>query len=455
MMTQKMLLATVLLAGGCAMQPAWPGPEKTAQQAIGIDHAIELRVEPGPVDVLDPSLSSSLSLSQAMEQTLRHSPAIQMALWRVRESLASAKQTRLLPNPMVSVMIRWPDSGGPMVEAGIAAELLSLLKRPGQIKAADHQLRAASAQAVIVILDELAQVQSQYAQVQSLDALTPVLQSRLQLLEQMVSLAQSRLEAGEGTRVDVTTLTAQRVELRIELAQQELAQRDARLALARLIGRPSDQAHWSLDPWQLPEAAVLDETSWLVAAMQHRPELQASLAQLQAMGAQVKLTRLGWIGDNEAGIEAERSDGQWAVGPAIALAIPIFDWGQAQRDITQAQRTQATHEYLATQRSIIQEVRQAHAAYASSRSVLHQLESELIPLLHRRQEEVASAYRAGQSDALAVILSQNDLQAASARLIELKQATTQSLIRLTRAIGGPGHIPQAQAVPTHTHPAQD
>lgn len=452
MHTRSLLMSCLLLAAvtGCSAGPKWPDPEKQISQAMHIDNALELRVEPGPIDVSTPDLENHLSLSQAMEQVLRHSPTIQRALWRVREAQAEAKQARLLPNPILSVMIRWPEGGGsPMVEAGLTAELLSLLKKPGQIRAADHQMRAVSAQAVVAILDELTQLQLLYAQIQALDALTPILEQRLNLLEQMVSLAQSRLEAGEGTRVDVTTLSAQQVELKIELALQQQAQQQARLELARRIGRPSAQASWSLDVWQLPKVDLQDETPWLLMAMQYRPELQAAVSELEAMGARVKLNRLDWIGSNDAGIEAERSEGHWAIGPTAMLALPIFDWGQAQRKVTHAQRQQAVHQYLETQRQIIQEVRQAYITYTSNRRVLEQIESQLLPLLNRRQEEVASAYRAGQSDALAVILSQNDLQAANARLIELRQSTAESFIRLTRAIGGPGRVPSSNLKPLH------
>lgn len=52
-----------------------------------------------------------------------------------------AKQARLLPNRM-SVVFRWPQGGGsPEVEAGLAADLVSLLSRPGRLTAADSRLR--------------------------------------------------------------------------------------------------------------------------------------------------------------------------------------------------------------------------------------------------------------------------------------------------------------------------
>lgn len=426
---------------GCASQPEWPGPEQQGAALTGIDDAIQIQTQAQAAD-LPGDLGSELSLVTALREALVHSPALQSSLWRVRQAQAQAHQARLLPNPVLSVMIRWPEAGGsPMVEAGLAAELLSLLKWPDRINVADHQLQAASSQVLVTALDVLSQTQEAYARAQSLQAILPILDQRLQLTQEMVSLAQSRLEAGEGTRVDLTTLQAQVAELRLELLEQKLSRDQAMLALARLLGRPSAQTDWTLESWQLPEVGTATEQDWLHAAMEQRPQLQAARWELKALGAEVKLSQWGWLGSNDAGVSAEREagSGDWGVGPAAAIALPIFDWGQAQKNLATARRTEAEHLYTQLHRQVIQEVREAYAAWTSSRQVLAELEDQLVPLLVRREEEVLAAYEAGASDALALVLAQNDLQAARARLVNGRERASQALIRLQRAAGGPGN----------------
>lgn len=450
MKTQVLLLCTLLSAAGCAMEARWPEPEQRIIQATGLSNAIELRIDPGPADADQPILDNYLSLTQAIEDALHQSPQIQMALWRVRSAQAQTHQARLLPNPVLSVMVRWSEGGGtPMVEAGLAADLLSLLNKPGEIDLADNQLRAASAQAVTAALDVLAELQTVYAQVQSQDALIIVLEEQLRLVKQMVDLSQSKLEAGEGTRVDVTTLDSQRIELQVVIAQHRLLHRQNRLALARLIGSPTSNADWTLAPWTLDAAmhqTSLEESQWLKTAMEHRPELQALISQLAAAGAQVKLTNLFWIEGGDQGASAEReSQGDWSIGPAIAVPLPIFDWGQAKRKQAKALRTQSLYELQAATRQVIQEVRQAHIAWKHSLQILKQVEDELIPLLLRREDETSAAYRAGQIDVLSVILARNDLQASQAKQIELKRQTAEAFIALQRAAGGPGRVAAAAA----------
>src|SRR5690606_35135715 len=100
--------------------------------------------------------------------------------------------------------------GEPTIEAGLTAELLSLLQRPGRISAADDRLRAAGAEAVTTVLDVLAEVQRQYAQVAALQASLPLMEQRRDLVTRMWRLAHDRLEAGEGGRLEVVTLDAER-----------------------------------------------------------------------------------------------------------------------------------------------------------------------------------------------------------------------------------------------------
>lgn len=448
MKTQVLFLCTMLAATGCAMQAQWPEPERQAQLATNLQNAIELRIAPGPTHITESIADNHLTLTQAVNEAMHNSPSIQMALWRVRAAQAQTHQARLLPNPVLSVMVRWTEGmGTPMVEAGLAADLLSLINKPGEIDFADNQLRAVSAQSVTVTLDVLLELQTVYAEVQAQDSLLSVLYEQLRLVKQMGDLSQSRLEAGEGTRVDVTTLDSQRVELAVQIAQQKVLLRQNRYRLARLIGRPQSDATWTLDPWTpttvQPKGMATDEPLWLQTAMAHRPEIQAITSQLAALGAQVKLTDLLWIGGGDQGVSAERDTGRdWSIGPAIAVPLPLFDWGQAKRKQAKAMRIEAFYELQSTTRQIIQEVRIAHIEWTESLLMLAQVRDELVPLLQRREEETAAAYRAGQIDVLAVILAEKDLQAAQATLIDLKRQAAFALIQLQRAAGGPGYAPQ-------------
>jgi outer membrane protein TolC len=101
----------------------------------------------------------------------------------------------------------------------------------------------------------ISEVQERYVDAQTSAALLPLLEERLGLVERLVTTSQARLDAGEGTRSDLVTLQAQRVELQVAIDRARLDERTSRLRLARLIGEPSGAAAWGLDPWTGARAA--------------------------------------------------------------------------------------------------------------------------------------------------------------------------------------------------------
>jgi cobalt-zinc-cadmium efflux system outer membrane protein len=233
-----------LLAAACGSVGDSPRLNETAAVAAAQATRAVAATEPivfdstgGSVDAGAPS-PETLSLAEAVRRALATHPDIQAALSRVRAAQAEVDQAALFPNPVLSVSIRGAFEGKTAIEAGLAEDLVAFLTRPGRISAADSRLRAASAPAVSTTLDVLADVQQRYAAVLARDELMPVLEERRRLLARLLSLAESRLRRGEGTRLDVTTLNAQRVQLEVEVKEEQLARRQERLGLTRLIGQP-------------------------------------------------------------------------------------------------------------------------------------------------------------------------------------------------------------------------
>lgn len=428
---------TLILVASCAARVAAPDAAGEIAHAIGSTSSIELRVEGGPVDA--PSQGAErLTLADAVKLAVDRSARLQGALAQVRVALADAQQARLLPNPILSFVLRFPEGGGSAdVEAGVSAELAAILKRPRRIDAADKHLRAAVANAVAVGLDVVIDIRERYAAVQSSDELLPLLRERAVLLDRLLEVARSRLELGESARVEVTTIQTQRVELDIDIADAELDRREARVALARAIGEPSAAAEWQLDAWAPTPTQTAGEQAWIGAALKRRPEIQAHVLELAALGDEAALAALAlWDGSSIA-VEAERDGGDWSLGPGIALPIPIFDLGDARRDRANAQIVAARHDLVELSRQVVEEVRHAFARFTVASSSLARVRDELLPLQRQRREEVESIFLGGQTDVTVLLLAERDLQATQARLVQLEQRAAQSLAELERAVGGP------------------
>lgn len=429
-------VGTIILTG-CASPPPSIDPELAASNALALREgdAIAFRTEGAPVD--EPTTApASLSLKEAVRLSVLRSPSLQAALARVRVAQADAQQARLLPNPILNIGLRFPESGGSaIIDAGLSADLIAVLRQPGAITVADAKLRAVATEAVTAALDVATSAMERYYTVQAIEASLVVLRERTDLLQRLLDLADARLRAGEGTRLDVVTLSTQRVTLDAEIADRELELHDERLALARLIGQPSSDAGWTVDAWEASTVhASLAEQDALRLALQHRPEIQQREYALQALGAERRQANWNPFDDADVGINAER-DGDWSFGPAGSVPLPLFDTGEAGRRRADALLVEAKHQLVETRRSVIEEVRRAHAMVAGTRANLDRVDRELIPLQTARLEQAEAQFKAGQTDITALLLAEQDLRAARAQRVDLQRRVAVASVRLFRSIG--------------------
>lgn len=434
--TRTMFALTVLiLAVSCSQRPRPDVPE-AARRATGLSNAIFFDTSGGQLDVPGEAIET-LTLPQAVRMAVTSDPKLQQALAKVRESEADADQSRLWPNPVITFVIGLRRKESAFINASLTEDLLAFLSQPKRISAADDRLRTTAADALTAVLETIAVVQMQYAAVQADDAQLQVLQERHRIIEQLLRVAQARLDIGEGTRLDVLTLDTQRVALEADMADRQLLRTTDRLALARLTGRPSGPADWRLTPWQVPNPRSLPESRWIAAALVQRPELQSQRWELAALGDEVALARLSWLNGSLVGPEVER-DPTWWEGPSFQTPVPIFDWGQARVRKARAAQIEARHKLTDVRRHIVEEVRRSYATFAQAQSALGKTESELVPLARRRREQAEAAYQAGESDLATLLLAEGGLQDAQQKLIDIQLKLSVALIELQRSVGGSG-----------------
>lgn len=422
---------------GCSPMPEIEPVTDRAERSLMTGEPLVVQSTGEPLDVPD-VVPNPLTMDEALRLTLRHNPSIQAALTRVRQAESDARQTRLLPNPVIGVSLKFPTGGGQSVlDADLSAELLSLLTRPGRIEAVDHRLRAASAEALATVLDAAVQLQRQYVDVRSLDARAEIAVARRDLLQQVVEISTARLEAGETSRLDVLTARGELAELDSEIVEIQSDKQRARITLARLLGQPSNAADWELSPWELPPTPSLDQPQWVRLALTHRPELEAIRWELEALGQEVELAQAETIFGGEIGVTAERED-EWSIGPSVSLPLAIFDTGAVEKQRREALVAEQSHELTRTGRMVIEEVRQALVSLDAAESALHAVQEQLLPLQTQRMQQAQDAYRLGLSDLTSLRLAEQDLQAARSRVIDLQQQVSHARLDLDRAVGGSG-----------------
>lgn len=242
----------------------------------------------------------------------------------------------------------------------------------------------------------------------------------------------------------------------MDIADREAGRIDARLTLAELIGQPSGPTDWRLSAWEPTEPVNGNEASWVAAALEARPEIRAQGWELAALGDEAAVAGLAVLGGGEVGVRAER-DVTWTVGPAVAVPLPFFDWGQARRAKADAERLAARHQLTELQRKAVQDVRRAYSAYASANGTLRMARQDLLPLQERRAAQVQASYQGGETDVTALLVAGEDLQETRAKVVDLQKKALLARHKLIRAVGGTGPADRAGGggIPSPTTPRSE
>ncbi len=432
------LTAAAIGLGGCVAAPPDLDPSRLAADAVGLIETVDLRGDAGPLDATTSSTAKPLTSARAAELAVRENSAVQAALADVRVALAQARQARLIANPVLSLNLRFAGGGGEdIVEAGLAQPLIELLSRPARAGAADARLRVAVANAVTAALDTLADARRAHARVVAADARLGVLEQQAELLGQLLELARARWEGGEASTLDVAGFEAGRAAVDIDLLDANADRIAARLTLLRQIGRPSGDPEFATKAADASPTGpgLADLADWMRTASRQRPDLQAAVFELQALGQDVRLAKWSVFEGLEIGIESE-TEGATTIGPAIGGPIPLFDLGGPREDSAQAEVLAARHRLLGLQRDAVEAVRQAHAAATAADRAADQTASRLLPAARQRVEQTRQAFEAGFAGVTDTLVAQQDLLNAESRLMESRLRQRLARIDLERAAAG-------------------
>jgi len=412
----------------------------------GLTDAIVFR-ESDPSQPIPPATTDHLGLAQTVRLALQNDSRVRSAMEHIRMAEADSEQARLLPNPILVLDMRFPEKSGPITfETELSEDLISILEKPRAISEADNRLRESVSNGLATVLDLIVETREAYASAQSLDAEIAVAQERESIFARLSDLANKRLKAGEGNRLDLLTFQAQHLQAITDLEDFRLASREQRITLARLIGDPHGPAEWALDPWIPPSGAGAAEWAWIDTALANRPEILARRWELAALGDEQVIAGYSPLAGTTVGSHAEH-DPNWRTGPLITVPLPIFDFGQAANKKAQAAYRAALYDLEQERLMAIEETRRAYANCIASQETLRQATEQLLPVQQEERRQTELAYQSGDAILPTLLLAETDLRSTQLKIAELQENVTVAIVHLERAAGGAGVARTMEAPP--------
>jgi len=414
-----------------------------------------------------------LSLGDAARLAAHQSNNVQSAEQRVAEAVARVRQSRaaLLPDLSANVLqsgrtfnsvtfgITLPTAPGQPPLFNPNGEVLgpvNTLDLRGHVQANifDYSVLARMRTAETAVTAARADISSASEQAagQAAAAYIRVLRGNAQLdarladstlARELLSIAQSQLEAGVGVALDVTRAQSQLAGVRAQLIsarnERERAQLDLRRALNLTLDAPLELTD-SLSS-VVPDGLTFDEAAATARALHDRPDLRAAEEQLRAAQQTVsairseRLPSLSVFGDDGViGKDASRLLPTYTYG--IQLSVPVFDGfrreGRIQEQEATARELDVRHRDLEPQAAL--DVRGALLDLTAARDQV----SATRERLRLAETEVAQArerFRAGVAGNADVVAASLTLNTARSQYVDALTALQQARVSVARAEG--------------------
>jgi outer membrane protein TolC len=415
-----------------------------------------------------------ISIGEAARLAARQSNGVQTAEQRAAEAEARVRQSRaaLLPDLSANVLqsgrtfnsvtfgISLPSAPGQPPLFNPAGEVLgpvNTLDLRGRVqtnifdysaiaRVRSAQTAVSAARADVSSAGELAASQAAAAYIRVLRG-NAQLNARLadsSLARELLTIAQSQLEAGVGVALDVTRAQSQLAGGRAELIsarnERDRAQLDLRRALNLTLDAPVELTD-SLSS-TISDDLALDEPTATARALRDRPDLRAAEEQLRAARQYVaairseRLPSLNAFGDQGTIGKSGSNRLLPTYTYGIQLSVPIFDGfrreGRIQEQEAMTRELDVRRRDLEQQASI--DVRGSLLDLTAARDALT-ASRERLRLAEQEVEQARERFRAGVAGNADVVTAALTLNAARSQYVDVLTALQQARVSLARAEG--------------------
>ncbi|MEQ1594817.1 MAG: TolC family protein [Casimicrobium sp.] len=332
-------------------------------------------------------LAKPLLADDAVHLALINSPDVQALLAQRWAEAAAAAQSGRIPNPILTLeRLRLPHETD--IGRMLAFGLLDVLTLPQRQRGALARVEQVQLQLSSDVVDKITQARQAWVAAVAAHQSLVYAQQVKESAEASAELAQRMLAVGNFNKLQRARQQAFYADATTRLAMAQHAATGAREALVRALGLSDTQAKQIQLPARLPDLPKEARTPEDVGREASRGRLDIKMAQA-ALNAAVVAQGFGAIQsftDIELSVirntSVERSDGArtHARGFEVALKLPLFDWGDLQRDAMNARALAALNHLEATTRAAGSDLRERYSAYRTTYDIAKHYRDEIVPL---------------------------------------------------------------------------
>jgi outer membrane protein, multidrug efflux system len=313
------------------------------------------------------------------------------------------------------------------------------------LRAAEESLKSARFAQQAVALTITANVADDYLSVLALRKRIAIANENIAAINGILKIIKLKVSTGTSSHLDLAQEQAQVESVEAELPGLEEQEREARFALALLLGRPPEKFDiktLDLDAIHTPLVAAGLPSELLL----RRPDIAQAEANLAAAHAnvdaaraaflpQISLTGDGGFASAAAGTLLHGSNFAWEYG--ADLLQTIFDGGKliGQKELADATQKELIATYRSAVLNALSDVETALGQVANNSRTERHLIREVAAAREAFQISQLQ-YREGATDLLTVLQAQQTLFSAEDQLAQTTLARMQAVVHLYEALGG-------------------
>ncbi|HEY0106448.1 MAG TPA: efflux transporter outer membrane subunit [Rhizomicrobium sp.] len=307
-----------------------------------------------------------------------------------------------------------------------------------QLHAAEESELAARYAKQTVALTITADVANTYMDVLALRERVTIAKANIDAAKRILTITEAKVTNGVSSNLELAQQRAQVAGEEAAIPALEEQEREARYALAILLGRAPegfDVTGVNLDGLLAPAV----RPGLPAALLERRPDVAQAEAQLRAAHANVDAARAAFL--PQIGLSGtvtqlfNPSSLAWSIGASLLQAV--FDGGRlsSESDLAKAQQTELLVDYRKTVFSALSDV-ESSIGQATSLTDQERLVTEEVTNAQEAYRISELQYREGVTDLLTVLQTQQTLFTAQDQLVQIKLARLQANVSLYRALGG-------------------
>jgi outer membrane protein TolC len=417
------------------------GPvDREAQHRLGLE--VEWgAAEPKTEAAIAKLLAAPIDVDAAVRIALARNQGLQARYEDLGIAAGQIADATVLPATEVDVDYKRAVGGsGSETEVTVVQDLLALVQIGQRRDAASAELDATRARAVAATVELAARVEIAFYDHVAAQQDLELVRTAFEAAAASAELTSRQHAAGNTTDLALVREQDQRERMRVEVSRAEQRVTDTHATLGALLGlRPEPEPEierpgaapgratspraWSTTgrmpevPGTVPALDALDRAdASSLEAVALRAEADAAAARHRYAVVRAFVPAIG------AGVAvAKRDAGDWEVGPAIRIGIPLFDQQQGPRARARAEEQRKRRELAATQSELAAEVEATRSRVQQAFAEARQLADIVLPLRTRVLDETVLQYNAMNASPFELLIARRDMIDAGRQYIDAQR----------------------------------